>query len=257
MAAPRSRPTPLRSRLLGRRARVRRARDHAPRARCAPAATRRRGRDWVIVAGALALLPLAAAAVRNIGAVRAARGARGEPPARPERPHVRLPLAAGRARRRADADRPIVNLVAARRRWRSRGARVRRAGATGTGAPTLGWHPIDDARARGGARLRRAALQPLRRGRLPDLVRAREAGVRRRPPGSVSAVAPAARSSTSSAGSAPYRPLFERWGIRCAFLPVTSPTVAALDRDGWITRYRDDSYTVLSAPPAGTATSRP
>jgi len=49
---------------------------------------------------------------------------------------------------------------------------------------------------------------------------------------------------------APYRPLFDRWGIRCVFLPVGSPTVKALDRDGWTTRYRDDKYTVLSGPPA-------
>ena len=40
-------------------------------------------------------------------------------------------------------------------------------------------------------------------------------------------------------------------GIRCAFLPVTSSTVAALERDGWITRFRDDRYIVQSAP-AGT-----
>jgi hypothetical protein len=50
---------------------------------------------------------------------------------------------------------------------------------------------------------------------------------------------------------APYRPLFERWGIRCAFLPVASSTTAALDRDGWITRYRDDRYTVLESPAHG------
>jgi hypothetical protein len=53
--------------------------------------------------------------------------------------------------------------------------------------------------------------------------------------------------------TSPYLPLFERWGIRCAFLPMSSSTVGALDRDGWTTRYRDDRYTVLSAP----ATSRP
>jgi hypothetical protein len=66
------------------------------------------------------------------------------------------------------------------------------------------------------------------------------------------------------AGHQPYRPLLDRFHVRCAFLPVKSPTVAALDRDGWISRYRDDKYAVLSAPPAasatpsaGTATSRP
>ena len=54
---------------------------------------------------------------------------------------------------------------------------------------------------------------------------------------------------------APYRPLFERWGIRCVFLSVDSPTVPKLDRDGWTTRYRDDKWAVLSGPPG--AKSRP
>ena len=49
-------------------------------------------------------------------------------------------------------------------------------------------------------------------------------------------------------GSAPYRPLFERWGIRCAFLPAASSTAAALTGDGWVTRYRDDRYVVLATP---------
>jgi hypothetical protein len=52
-------------------------------------------------------------------------------------------------------------------------------------------------------------------------------------------------------GHAPYRPLFDRFGIRCAFLTVDSPIVTALDRDGWLTRFRDDRYTVLAAPPSG------
>jgi hypothetical protein len=50
-------------------------------------------------------------------------------------------------------------------------------------------------------------------------------------------------------GQAPYRPLFERWGIRCVFLANASPTVEALRRDGWVTRYRDDQWTVFSAAP--------
>jgi hypothetical protein len=49
---------------------------------------------------------------------------------------------------------------------------------------------------------------------------------------------------------APYRPLFERWGIRCAFLGVDSPTVPALARDGWTTRYRDATWALLAAPSA-------
>ena len=48
--------------------------------------------------------------------------------------------------------------------------------------------------------------------------------------------------------AAPYRPLFDRFGIRCAFLPVRSTTVAALDKEGWTTRFRDDKWAVLEAP---------
>jgi hypothetical protein len=51
------------------------------------------------------------------------------------------------------------------------------------------------------------------------------------------------------AGQKPHRPLFDRFGIRCALLPLTSPTVAGLDREGWSTRFRDDRWAVLAAPP--------
>jgi hypothetical protein len=49
-------------------------------------------------------------------------------------------------------------------------------------------------------------------------------------------------------GERPYRPLFDRWGIRCAFLSTSSPTVAALGADGWATRFRDGDWVVLAAP---------
>ena len=51
------------------------------------------------------------------------------------------------------------------------------------------------------------------------------------------------------AGQRRYRPLFDRFHVRCAFLPVESPTVGELDGDGWTTRYRDDKWAVLEAPP--------
>jgi hypothetical protein len=47
---------------------------------------------------------------------------------------------------------------------------------------------------------------------------------------------------------APYRPLFDRWGIRCAFLSVDSPTAKALAADHWAARYRDEKFTVLAKP---------
>jgi hypothetical protein len=58
------------------------------------------------------------------------------------------------------------------------------------------------------------------------------------------------------AGQRPYRPLFDRFGIRCALLPVTSPTVAGLDGEGWSTRFRDDNWAVLAAPPVVPHTAR-
>ena len=50
-------------------------------------------------------------------------------------------------------------------------------------------------------------------------------------------------------GQRSYRPLFSRYAIRCAFLPVGSPTVKALSADGWTTRYHDQRYAILAAPP--------
>jgi hypothetical protein len=49
-------------------------------------------------------------------------------------------------------------------------------------------------------------------------------------------------------GQRSYRPLFSRYGIRCALLPVGSPTVKALAADGWSTLFRDQRYAVLAAP---------
>jgi hypothetical protein len=45
-----------------------------------------------------------------------------------------------------------------------------------------------------------------------------------------------------------YKVLFAQWGINCAALPPHSPTVAALNRDGWQERFRDASWVVLERP---------
>ena len=50
-------------------------------------------------------------------------------------------------------------------------------------------------------------------------------------------------------GRKPVRPLLDRFAVRCAFLPVDAGTVDALGKDGWQTRYRDDKWAVLAAPP--------
>lgn len=46
-------------------------------------------------------------------------------------------------------------------------------------------------------------------------------------------------------GQAPWQPLFSRWDIRCAFLPVTSPMIQALASARWVVRYRDERWMVL------------
>jgi hypothetical protein len=50
-------------------------------------------------------------------------------------------------------------------------------------------------------------------------------------------------------GKASYRPLFDRYGVRCALLSVESPTAKALATDGWQQRYRDREWVVYAAPP--------
>lgn len=51
-------------------------------------------------------------------------------------------------------------------------------------------------------------------------------------------------------GEKPHRPLFDRWGIRCAFLPTNSQILGALDKEGWTTTYRDANWVVLRQPDA-------
>jgi hypothetical protein len=49
-------------------------------------------------------------------------------------------------------------------------------------------------------------------------------------------------------GQLPHGPLFRRFGVRCSFLAADSPTVAALEREGWRSLYRDDKWSVQAAP---------
>jgi hypothetical protein len=43
-------------------------------------------------------------------------------------------------------------------------------------------------------------------------------------------------------------PLFHRFGVRCSFLAAESPTVAALAKEGWRSLYRDENWAVQAAP---------
>jgi hypothetical protein len=44
--------------------------------------------------------------------------------------------------------------------------------------------------------------------------------------------------------------MFARHGIRCAFLPLASPTLPRLRDAGWLARFSDDTWAVLAAPGA-------
>jgi hypothetical protein len=206
--------------------------------------------DWVITGAALALVPLAATAVRNVGvfallAVPAASRLLG--------PHavVRLPWRkAALPGAQVDADRPVLNLALLS--GASLAALVFVGWSYTRGDPSLGWRPIDD-RALGALRACEGPLynQYDEGGYLIWFVPEKPVFVDNRQ--DPYPLAHLRAQLDVQWGAAPYRPLFDRWGIRCAFLPVGSSTVAALDRDGWITRFRDDRYTVLSAPAAPAA----
>jgi hypothetical protein len=49
-------------------------------------------------------------------------------------------------------------------------------------------------------------------------------------------------------GKLPPAPVFQRYGIRCSFLSVDSPTVAALTSAGWRMTFRDDRWAVQVSP---------
>jgi hypothetical protein len=201
--------------------------------------------DWMVVAVALALVPLAAAAVRNVGvfalvAVPAASCLLG-PDAR-----IRLPWRRAREPRAdADADKPILNLILLA--GFSLGALAFVARCYSQNLPMLDWRPIDGA----AQAALRACDGPLYNqydegGYLIWFVPEKPVFVdNRQDPYPLAHIQAQLEVQW---GAAPYRALFDRWGIRCAFLPAASPTIAALDRDGWITRHRDERYAVLAAP---------
>jgi len=212
--------------------------------------------DWVTVATALMMLPLAIRSARNTGpfvllAVVAANRLLGadfrfravverlrrprlpaKPPA-PDRPRLNLALLA------------IVSIAAV--------------AAIGVvfrfGDALLGWRPISD----GALAATRACDGPLynRYGDggtliwfLPD--RPVFVDGRQDPyplPFLLEAVALEARRK-------PYLHLFDQWRIRCAFLPADSETAADLTRDGWAVRFKDDKWQVLAAPAVPAAPQR-
>ena len=204
--------------------------------------------DWVVVAVAVATLPLAARSVRNTApfilfAVPAASRLLGA--------ELRLPAAVTRLFRRkprpASPDKPRLNLAILA------GMSVFAAAIVGlafaSNHESLGWRPIgDDALAAA-----RTCEGPLYNkygdgGTLIWFLREKPVFVDgRQDPFSMPFLLEMA---AVEAKQAPYRPLFERWRIRCAFLPADDDLVTELGKDGWNTRFRDKKYVVLEAPAA-------
>ena len=58
------------------------------------------------------------------------------------------------------------------------------------------------------------------------------------------------RETTAVDNGAPYRAMFDRYGIRCAFVPADSKMIERLETDHWTSRFRDDTWAVLTAPGA-------
>jgi hypothetical protein len=59
------------------------------------------------------------------------------------------------------------------------------------------------------------------------------------------------RETTAVDAGAPYKDLFDRFGVRCAFLPAESKMIGRLTADRWTMRFSDDRWAVLVAPGAG------
>jgi hypothetical protein len=195
---------------------------------------------WALVAGVLALAPLAVRAVRNVA------------------PFVVLAIPAAsrvlgpefRIRRRRDqapagADHPLLNLGLLVGVGVLAAALV--VGAWLVPARSLGWHPIPAAAVRAIESCPGPLYHHYSNGGFliwftpgkPVFVDGRQ------DPYPVPFVV---ENLEVEAGRKPYRPVFARWGIRCAFLNAASPTVQALGADGWRRRFADDDWVVFEAP---------
>ncbi len=212
--------------------------------------------DWVITVAALALLPLAIRSYRNI-ALYALYAAPAASRLLGPQFHLRLP---GRFRRpgaagaAASPDHPRLNLALL---GAMAIAAVAFVAATFRSSPErLNWRPIGD----GALAAARACDGPLYNhyddgGPLIWFLPEKPVFVDgRQDPFPLPFLLEFAR---VEAGQRSHRPLFDRFGIRCVFLSVRSTTVAALDKEGWTTRFRDGKWAVLEAPaPAAGAPTR-
>lgn len=198
--------------------------------------------DWVVCAAALAALPFAARSLRHIGpflilATPAAsrllgpefriRPSRRPRPPSPDYPRANLVLLAAAG---------LLAIALVPLGW---------TGASGH----LGWHPIGE----GALQALRACPGPLYNqydegGFLIWFAPEKPVFIDGRwdpyPPWFV-------QQDFAIETGAPYRPVFDRYGIRCAFLPAVSQMSARLRADGWRPRFLDDTWSVLAAPGAG------
>jgi hypothetical protein len=193
--------------------------------------------DWVVVAASLALLPFAARSVRNVGpfltlATPAASRLLG--------PEFRFRLF-GRPRP-PSPDHPRANLHLLAGAWLAAILIVPIGWRAASGH--LGWRPIGD----GALQAVRACAGPLYNqyddgGTLIWFVPDKPVFIDGRqdpyPPSFL-------RQDLAIERGAPYRPTFDRYGIRCAFLPTSSKMTARLRADGWRPRFLDDAWSVLS-----------
>jgi hypothetical protein len=197
--------------------------------------------DAVLVTAALVILPLGFRAFRNTAAfllVAMPAASRllgpdfrfGRPPAAAqtvERPRLNVALLIGIS---------LIELGAVIAAWRAP-------------VPSLGWRPLSD----GAIAALRACPAPIYNtfgsgGFLIWFVPEKRVFLdSRQDPYPVSLV----QDFIAVQSGGPYRPLFDRYGIRCAFLPASSKTGDRLRGDGWQSRFVDESWAVLVAPGAG------
>jgi hypothetical protein len=201
--------------------------------------------DWIVVAAALALFPLGVRSARNVSMflILAAPAT-----SRLLGPDFRFHLRRRGVERPAGPDHPRLNLAIAGAFGLAAAAAV---GLIWKAAPKyLDWHPISD----GALAALRGCDGPLYNHYddggyliwfLPDK---RVFVDSRQDPYPLPFLL---EHRKIESGQASYRPLFDRWKIRCAFLPATSPTVRALTEARWITRFRDADWVVLAAPGTG------
>ena len=199
--------------------------------------------DIVCVAAALVVLPLAARAVRNVApflllAIPAASRLLG-----PDFRLGRAPTAPAVARAGA-ADRPRLNAVLL-----AAFTLVELVGVSAAWAaphPRLGWRPMSE-----------AAIEAVRSCPGPIYNRYYDGGYliwfvpeqRVFVDGRQDPYPPALMlDQIAIEEGGPYRPVFDRYGMRCAFLPAAAPLAAKLRMDGWQPAHRDERWTVLVAP---------